>query len=433
MLRRLCLLAAFCLPFALSAKVRSLTILHVNDLHAHISPEDGKGGFAYVLAVLQRERAGCTDCILLNAGDLVQGSPVSTIYRGVPIFELSNLLGIDVACLGNHELDYGWARIADFVKTAKYPIVAANVLDAKGRPVTRKPYAMLHANGLRIAVIGAMTDELNHLTTPKSLGELHTSPVGETVRRYARELRNRSDLVILLGHISAREEHEILNTVPEIPVSVTGHIHTGLSEALTQDGRVLVRVKGYADEIGRLELKVDTEKKSITEWHWKRIAVDPASLTPDPEMAKRVKSWEDIVSAQVDRPLAIAARTFDKHEVKLLIEQALRDETHSDFAWMNLDGVRATLPKGQLLDRNIWEVMPFDNEILVGTFKGRDLPKVLTDGKTVDADRDYTLAVSDYTAANQETRENFGRAVWYFPGTQESCATCCSTGSARRR
>src|SRR4051812_13665001 len=84
------------------AEVRTLTILHTNDLHARISPLDnGNGGFAYVASVVERERAGCKDCIFLNAGDLVQGSPVSTIFHGLPVYEIGNLLGFDAATLGN--------------------------------------------------------------------------------------------------------------------------------------------------------------------------------------------------------------------------------------------------------------------------------------------------------------------------------------------
>src|ERR1700677_4914912 len=178
----------------LTAEVRTLTILHLNDLHAHISPENGRGGFAYLATVIQHERANCTDCILLNAGDLVQGSPVSTIFRGAPIYELANLLGFDAATLGNHEFDYGWAQARNFVEMAKYPIVTANVVDAEGKTLTPKTYVMLKVNGLRVAVIGGMTDTLNTLTTPKTLGDWHTIPVDATIRKYAVELKSQSDL-----------------------------------------------------------------------------------------------------------------------------------------------------------------------------------------------------------------------------------------------
>ncbi|MGC9948044.1 MAG: bifunctional UDP-sugar hydrolase/5'-nucleotidase [Bryobacteraceae bacterium] len=399
----------------LAGEVRSLTILHLNDLHAHISQENGRGGFAYLATVVKRERANCADCILLNAGDLVQGSPVSTIFHGDPIYQLANLLGFDAACLGNHEFDYGWAQAAGFAQIAKYPIVTANVVNGAGKPMTPEPYVILHVNGLRVAVIGGMTDTLNTLSTAKSLGEWHTLPVVETVRKYARQLRSQSDLVVLLAHITGSEENEILNSVPEIPVSVTGHIHSGLTEALSHDGRVLVRVRSYGEELGRLELKVDTGKKAPVWWAWRRIPVESAKIVPDTAMAEQVKLWEDKVAAQVDRPLAISTRAFNKAEVKGLIERALREETHSDFAWMNMGGIRDTLPQGQLLDRQIWNIMPFDNDVLIGTFKGRDLPAVVVGGKTIDPDRDYTLAVSDYTAANQGTQENLRTTGLRFP------------------
>ena len=71
----------------LAAEVRSLTILHTNDLHARMMPlENGHGGFAHLATVIRRERAGCKDCILLDAGDVVQGSPVSTMYKGVKAY-----------------------------------------------------------------------------------------------------------------------------------------------------------------------------------------------------------------------------------------------------------------------------------------------------------------------------------------------------------
>ena len=120
------------------AEVRSLTILHTNDLHARISPlENGNGGFAYLATVLKRERAGCVDCIFLNAGDMVQGSPVSTIFHGLPVYEIANLLGLDAATLGNHDFDYAWPQARKFLQTAKYPIVDANIVNARGERVPK--------------------------------------------------------------------------------------------------------------------------------------------------------------------------------------------------------------------------------------------------------------------------------------------------------
>ncbi len=403
-----------CLPLA--GEIRSLTILHTNDLHARISPlENGNGGFAYLAAVIQQQRAGCKDCILLNAGDLVQGSPVSTMFHGLPVYEIANLLGFDAATLGNHEFDYGWLQARKFVQTADYPVVVSNLANSVGRPFTEKPYVILQVNGLRVGVIGAITDNLDSLTTPKLVEDWHPLPLVDAVRKYAAELRDRTDMVVLLAHILGEEETEVLAQAPDIPVIVTGHIHRGMEQPMVRDGRLLVRVKGYGEELGRLELQVDTAKRAPVAWNWQRIPVDSTKVQPVPAVDAAVKHWEKEVTARVDQPLAVSKRQFTKAEVKRLIEQAMREETGANFAFMNAGGVRDILPAGQLLVRHIWQIMPFDNEVVVGTFKGRELPAAVLGGRPVEPDREYTLAVSDFTAANQETRENLDTRGLQFP------------------
>ena len=408
------LVALASLPLA--AEVHTLTILHINDLHARLMPLENKhGGFANLAAVIRRERANCKDCILLNAGDVAQGTPVSTIFHGLPVFEVTNLLGFDVSTLGNHDFDYGWMQARKFVSVSKYPIVTANIVDSKNVLFTPKPYLILNVNGLKVAVIGAMTDDLATLTIPKLMGSWHTAPVVETARRYARELKSQSDLIVLLAHVTPQEELALLKTVPEVQVLVTGHLHGGLPQPLIQDGRLLVRVKGYAEELGRLELKVDTVKKAAVSWEWTHILVD-SSVTPAPDVAAEVKHWEDEVSARVDRPLAVAARSFTKQEVRRLIERAMRDETGADFSFMNSGGVRDIVPQGQLKERHIWDIMPFDNRVVFGKFKGRELPAVVLGDRKVEPDHTYTLAVSDFTAAHQGTAENLRVTGLKFPG-----------------
>jgi 2',3'-cyclic-nucleotide 2'-phosphodiesterase (5'-nucleotidase family) len=232
--RRLWLLFALaCLQAP--AQIRSLTILHTNDIHAQFSPSDkGKGGFAYLASAIRRERAGCSDCILLNAGDLVQGSPVSTIFHGLPVYEVANLLGFDAATLGNHEFDYGWAQARKFMETAKYPIVSSNFVDGNNELFTSKPYVILKVNRLRVAVIGAITEDMPNLSTPSLMGRWHAAPLIPTVRRYAAEVKDKSDIIVLLAHIRSEEETQLLESVPEVSVIVTGHVHDGFAEPVTR-------------------------------------------------------------------------------------------------------------------------------------------------------------------------------------------------------
>jgi 2',3'-cyclic-nucleotide 2'-phosphodiesterase (5'-nucleotidase family) len=408
---------ALCLPACapLSAEIRSLTILHTNDLHAHISPSDTHmGGFAYLAAAIRRERAGCTDCILLNAGDLVQGTPVSTIFHGLPVFEIANLFGFDAATLGNHDFDYGWMQARKFIETANYPMVSSNIVGANDELFTAKPYVILTVNKLRVAVLGALTDSMSSLSTPKLMQQWHTVPVLATVRRYAAELKEQSDIVVLLGHLTGEEELRFLESVPEVPVIVSGHVHTGLEHAISRDNRVLVRVKGYGEELGRLDLKVDTVTKAPASFAWKRIPIDATKIQPAADVAVQVKRWEDEVAARVDEPLATARHAFDKRQLKAVIEQAMRDETGADFSFLNSGGVRDVLPEGRLLVRHIWNIMPFDDLVVIAHVKGRDLPPKVLGERKVEPDREYTLAVSDFTAQNQSAASQLGTTGLVF-------------------
>ena len=193
--------------------------------------------------------------------------------------------------------------------------------------------------------------------------------------------------MVVLAHINGAEEQAILGTVPDVAVSIAGRIHEGLSEAQTHDGRVLVRMKCYGEDLGRLDLQVDTGTRKIADWKWKQIPVDPAKIEPAADVLSTITKWEAQVKELVDRPLAVSQRAFTENEVRTLIERAMREQTGADFAFMNAGSIRDSLPKGQLLERHIWNIMPFDYSIITGTFKGKDLPAVVLDGRTVEPER----------------------------------------------
>ena len=381
--------------------VRSLTILHTNDLHARLTPlHSGQGGFAQLAAAIRHERETCGSCLLLNAGDLVQGSPVSTIFHGVPVYQIANLFGFDAATLGNHEFDYGWQAAQKFIGIAQYPIVCANVVDDEDKLMAPKPYVILKANGVRVAVIGAMMQDLEHMTTPKTRGPWRVLPVLETVRRYVEEVRAKSDIIVLLAHITTSEEDDVLRWIPEIPITITGHDHRGLGTAMKLDGRVVVRVKGYGEELGRLDLRVDVGKKKLVSWDWKQIPIEASGAVAE-DMDREVKHWEAEVTKAVDTPIGESTRHLRRSDVKLLVERAMAEEVHADFAFVNSGGLRDELPQGPLLARHIWNIMPFDNIVVITRIKGSDVPAPLAKGRPIDPNREYTLASTDFTAANQ--------------------------------
>jgi len=383
--------------------VRPLTILHSNDLHAHIVPNDlDKGGFARLATAVREEKQHCQACLYLNAGDLVQGTPVSTIFHGVPVYQIANRLGFDVATVGNHEFDYGWKRVQEFARIAHYPLLSANVVDASGSPLTGKAYVIKTVGGIRVAIIGVVLGDLSGVfVTPDKVEPWRVLPVVETVRKYAQELRKRSDLIVVLGHIHDQEEVDaILHDVPEVSVVVVGHNHNGYPEMKKVDGRVAVLVHGYGVELGRLDLQVDMAGKKLQSAEWKKIPID-AKISPDPKVAREVARWEAKVSKIVDVPIGESKKRLEGRELQLLLEQAIAEETGADLAFVNRGGVRDVVPEGRILARAIWNIQPFDNLVVIGTFKGSELPPAIREGHTIEPDREYKVATLDFVATNQ--------------------------------
>jgi 2',3'-cyclic-nucleotide 2'-phosphodiesterase (5'-nucleotidase family) len=379
--------------------LRSLTILHTNDLHARFLPDaDQQGGFAYLATAIQQEKAKAEATLLLNGGDFVQGTPVSTIFQGVPVFEVVNHLGYDVNTLGNHEFDYGWRKILEFLSVAKFPTVSANVTDEQGNLLTKQPYVIREVNGIRLAIIGALTADLPKLTFKDFRGPWTALPVAETVRKYARQVRDKVDLVVVLSHIFDYEEDQILRDVPEVNVIISGHNHGGQQEVKNVEGRIGVKVRAYGRELGRLDLRVDVPGKRVASYEWKRIPIDARQIPADATVTKLVAEWEAKVAERVDVPVGSSRRRISPPELKPMIEQIMQQAAGADIAYMNRGGIRDALPEGRILARHVWNIMPFDNRLAVGRFLGKQLPEEAAAGRTLDPEKEYRVVTNDFIA-----------------------------------
>jgi 2',3'-cyclic-nucleotide 2'-phosphodiesterase (5'-nucleotidase family) len=384
--------------------IRKLTILHTNDLHARLLPdEEGHGGFAYMAAAIREEKAKSEAALVLHAGDFVQGTPVSTIFRGEPVWEVANQLGIDINILGNHEFDYGWEQIPKFIQAAKFPTVTANLVNEQGKLLTPDPYVIREVNGIRIAVIGLITGRLDELTRSHFRGPWRALPPAETAERYAKEVRDKADLVVALGHLFNEEDDEVLRQAPDVPVLVSGHNHGGQQEVKDFEGRICVKVRAYGRELGRLDLEIDVPNKKVVSYRWQRIPIETSRYQPDPAVAALVDKWEKEVAHVVDVPIGVYKRSFDRSGTQALLETVMRQATGADLAYMNRGGVRDNLPEGEILIRHIWNIEPFGNLIEYGRVKGKDIPEEAREGRPIDPNREYTLATNDFIA--QQWRE----------------------------
>ena len=386
------------------AAVERFTILHLNDLHARLLPdEQGRGGFAHVATAIESEKRKSEHSVVLHAGDMVQGSPVSSIFEGTPVFEVANALGIDAHCLGNHEFDYGWERIFDFVRVSTSPILAANVIDQNHKRLL-EPFIVLAAGDLKIGVIGALTPRLEQLVKPGQVGPWRVSDLVDSLGGVIDEVEQRADVVVVLGHLFDDEDELVLRALRGVDVLVSGHNHGGRETELVVEGRIGVKLRPNGRELGRLDIAFDTSSERVVEHAWRRIPIYANRYPAHSETASLVERWESKVSEKVDVTIGRCDRSLSRSEVKTLVERAILETTGADLAYMNRGGVRDSISRGTVTARHIWNMLPFDNTLVEASVLGKDLPEEAVSGRSVEPDRRYRFVTNDYVAGQSRFR-----------------------------
>lgn len=234
------ILAACALGFS-----QDLVILHVNDTHSHEEPlrdggtQGGMGGVieraAYVDSV--RTAVGKKNVLLLHAGDFSQGTSYFTELGGDIEIDLINAMKYDVVTLGNHEFDNGIDELARRLDNLKCPVVCANYDFSElvlGKYV--KPYAIVRKGGMKIGVIGLLTD-VTRVVQRSIADKMKRFDDIEVANKWADYLKNEEhcDMVIALTHIGfdsvGMNDPALVAGTRNIDLVVGGHSHTFLTDA----------------------------------------------------------------------------------------------------------------------------------------------------------------------------------------------------------
>ena len=270
MRRIFAILAAAALTF--SAAAQDLTILHLNDTHSHIDPEnggkhDGWGGVIEQAAYIDSVRCadGRRNVLLLHAGDFSQGTSYFTELKGDMEIDVINAFGYDAVTLGNHEFDNGMDELARRLSNLDVPVVCANY-DFTGTPLAQhiKPYVIVKKAGKKIGIIGLLTDVSTVVDSRIAAALTYIHPV-EVVNRYASYLKDEKDcdMVICLSHLGFdREEYtdcELAAKIRNVDVIVGGHSHTHLDDKVVikdAEGEdvVIVQAWKWGRIIGKLSV-----------------------------------------------------------------------------------------------------------------------------------------------------------------------------------
>lgn len=272
-----------------------LTILHTNDQHSRIEPFDAsytknpnQGGFARRASLIKKIRGEEKNVLLLDSGDIFQGTPYFNFFGGELEFKLMSMMLYDASTMGNHDFDNGLEGFLKVLPNAKFPFICSNydfkntILDGK-----TEQYKIFKKDGIKIGIF-AVGIELNGLVGKKNYGEtIYHDPI-EIAQHYSDFLRNEKncDLVICLSHIGfdykddskkISDKHLAAKT-SGIDLILGGHTHTFLPEPLSFQNKdhknVIVNQVGWAGILlGRLDFYFD-KNKNVKNISWNNQLID---------------------------------------------------------------------------------------------------------------------------------------------------------------
>lgn len=394
----------------------TISILHTTDLHGNILPTrdyDGNpdlGGFARCAEQIRHWRYKKRNTILIDVGDVYQGTDVALRDRGQLMVELLNSLRYDAWVIGNHEFDWGVEPFLKALRTSHMPVLATNTLlegraplagqiYQKKNPLTRiQPYIIKQIEGIRVAIIGVTTPGMPFWFRQEFLRGLEFEYPIEPVRRAIRQVKAEGvHAIVLAGHMGLKARtggDDFANTVmaltaefPDISVFIAGHTHQNVPERLT-NGVLLTQSDHFGIHCGRVDLVFNRASKRLV-----RRQAYCERMDNRVEMNSRILSraaGKLAVSANVlAQAVGELGDTFapGKSEtdagdlarlIGVSIMEALAERgVHVDGAFHGLFNDTEPFTAGCKTIADVWQVLPYENFIVTAELTGDELRAIM--------------------------------------------------------
>ncbi|MCI0372398.1 MAG: 5'-nucleotidase C-terminal domain-containing protein [candidate division NC10 bacterium] len=399
------LLLLLCAAAAAAAQV-PLTILHTSEHHGAALPfdqgqEKGIGGFAMRATLVDQVRAGERHVLLVDTGDILIGTIMSSVFRGVPDVQAMNLLGYDALGVGSHEFDFGLAHLKTLAGQATFPFLATNITIPEGGVL--RPHLVKRVGPLSVGIIGLNGREAYpDVFEPAVARQIaFTDPIA-AAREAVRHLRGQVDLLIALTHQETREDLELLRAVPEIDVVIGGHTEGfgGIATAgsslvagregqvpqtvpeLYPTGPVFVKAPRLGAAVGRLDLRVQDKRVS-----WAKAQNLPIrGLPPRADVVGLLGKFSGELKAAQEKVLGQATVVLDGERANVrtretnlgnYIADVLLAYTKTDVAVFNGGNIRASIPAGPVTLGHVLTTLPFDNRVMTFALTGAQLKAAL--------------------------------------------------------
>lgn len=353
-----------------------------NDVYQLEPDSQGRGGLARLATLTRRLRQEADHTLYALAGDTLSPSPLSSLLRGRQMIEAWNLLGLDLATFGNHEFDWGPAVVMERMAESRFAWVSTNVRDQRsGRPFGgASSWLRLEWGRVQVGVIGLTTPDTASTSNPgPDVG--FEPPLGAA--RAAFEELGRVDLRAAVTHLAVARDRELARAVP-LDVILGGHDHDPM---LAEEGAtVIIKAGADAVNLGRVEYELGCGAKVLGR-RQRLIPVD-ASIPAAPDVAALVARYAALLERELDTRIGQTAVPLDAREAVIrrqetalgrFLAEAMRRRVGAQVALLNSGAIRGNrlFPPGPLTRRDVHELLPFSNVVVLVELRGALLEAAL--------------------------------------------------------
>lgn len=348
---------------------REAVIFAVNDMHASLE------NFPKLAWIVDSLRALYPDLLLVSAGDNQTGDPTNDQYpqKGIPMIELMNATGFILSAVGNHEFDSRPEGFAYQTRKADFSFLSANISADSSLHIRLLPHKRFFLpNGLRLTFFG--------LTQVSNRGIPDTHP--DNTKGFAfrdpletapgsLHLKDSSDILIALTHIGFENDVRLAETLPSgVDLIIGGHSHTRVEKEQIHNGIMITQAEARL-KYGTL-IRLSVSDNGIIQRQMQLIEVSDSGHE-NPLIRAMVDKFND--NPVLAMAVTIASDDFSSvEELGYLMADAQRYAAHADIALMNPGGVRIDkLAKGVITARNIYQLDPFGNELIVFNLTGDEI------------------------------------------------------------
>jgi len=409
-----------------------ISVVGTNDVHGQLARNGDRGGFvtvsAYVDAIRSARENDGGAVLLIDAGDMWQGTLESNLSEGAAMVAAYNALEYTAATIGNHEFDFGprgaaatpsepghdaRGALKERASEANFPMLAANLIDSSTGAVVDwdnvQPSVLLEVEGVKVGIIGVMTSRALQRTIALNVVGLEVAPLVPAIEKHAWALREAGAAVIIVtAHAGGRcvefsdpydlsscdQDAEIFDVARKLPEGlvnhiIAGHSHNGIAHVV--NGIAITSAFSNTRAFSRVDITIDRRSGEVLDRH----IYPPQSIVAGVEYEGRIIEANSAVVAIADEAIRLAKETREAkigviletpftHEgnpespLGNLFTDALLESLNVDVVIHNVaGGLRTNLPAGDLKFGDVYELSPFENRLVYIDMSGAQLRRTI--------------------------------------------------------